>query len=108
MKWRYCKDIIAETDRLEAFGDIVYATFSTVEATVHSILYAYVDVSFKYPVLDAINVQPPAKRNIGDSVAEEVAPEWANPVYLEHKSGKVEQDVNIRKAQQLPVPRTLR
>lgn len=66
-KWRYCKDIVTQADRLEMFGDLVYATSSTAVSSVLSIPMAEVDVSFRFPVITAINAIKPSSPQVGDT-----------------------------------------
>lgn len=98
LKWRYCKDIVLEDDRFEAFGDIVYGTFSTALSQVHAILHATVDVSFKYPAITAINApRPVGKRNLGDDEEVEYIESTRIPPVLH--------DVKLREAQNsIPIP----
>jgi hypothetical protein len=74
LRWRYTKDQALESDRWEAFGDLLYATASTTEAEVKSIIYAKVDISVKYPVLAAlgsVQMSLAGLPNQGDNIVED-------------------------------------
>ncbi len=54
-QWLYCKDLVAQTDRLEMFGDMIAASSSYTTANVPGYIICHIDASFRTPINPAIN-----------------------------------------------------